>query len=42
MLMLHFEIYEGCKLEMISLNVEAVDTHRDKPSTATVCTVYEF
>ncbi|XP_070795902.1 6-phosphofructo-2-kinase/fructose-2,6-bisphosphatase 2 [Pituophis catenifer annectens] len=23
----------GCKLEMISLNVEAVDTHRDKPST---------
>ncbi|XP_015283299.1 PREDICTED: 6-phosphofructo-2-kinase/fructose-2,6-bisphosphatase 2 [Gekko japonicus] len=25
----------GCKLEMISLNVEAVDTHRDKPSIAT-------
>ncbi|CAI5777740.1 6-phosphofructo-2-kinase/fructose-2,6-bisphosphatase 2 isoform X1 [Podarcis lilfordi] len=23
----------GCKLEMISLNVEAVDTHRDKPPT---------
>uniref|UniRef100_A0A6J0SBC0 6-phosphofructo-2-kinase/fructose-2,6-bisphosphatase 2 n=1 Tax=Pogona vitticeps TaxID=103695 RepID=A0A6J0SBC0_9SAUR len=23
----------GCKLEMISLNVDAVDTHRDKPST---------
>ncbi|XP_053105655.1 6-phosphofructo-2-kinase/fructose-2,6-bisphosphatase 2 isoform X4 [Hemicordylus capensis] len=25
----------GCKLEMISLNVEAVDTHRDKSFTAT-------
>ncbi|KAL7985348.1 hypothetical protein Chor_003918 [Crotalus horridus] len=29
----YFQFYEGCKLEMISLNVEAVDTHRDKPST---------
>lgn len=29
-----FLLFSGCKVETIKLNVEAVDTHRDKPTVS--------